>query len=75
MLPEGGVGGRGREKPGLERWEERGCRQTRGRRRYKAEESAWAQVWSRTGKDGEFGECQRWVRWEQTVPGREDVRR
>lgn len=50
MLPEGGVGGRGREKPGLERWEERGCRQTRGRRRCKVEESAWAEVWSRTGE-------------------------
>lgn len=51
MLLEGGVGGRGREKAGLERWKERGCRQTRGRRRCKVEESTWAKVWSRTGEE------------------------
>ena len=42
----------GREKLGLERWEEKGCRQTSGRRRCKAEESAWAKVWSGTGEGG-----------------------
>lgn len=62
-LPEGGVGGGGREggreKLGLERWEEKGRRQTRGRRRCKAEESAWAKVWSGAGEAGLFEEGQK----------------
>lgn len=55
MLSVGGVGGREREKLGLERWTEKGCRQTRGRRRCKVEESAWAEVWSRTGEGWSIG--------------------